>query len=275
MKQYQYESPSLDGFVQRIVVLSQKGYYYFLNGTIPAGRDLIYTDQKLLEKSVAWVTKDQRYLRKQQGKANAHYFRHDRDWAVMLTDGAHPMRRENQKERLLDLRNEEHPPLYVGGYSIKLRRDGTPEGQRRGKLRAAVRIDDDSYSLLKARFLELCLRRPSGVLAASIYNVPFEPYAPVYRQMTAIVKAMNERRAKANMPEVPLDSVRFMRTLPKHFQEVGDDGVAAYEAELDSAAQGKKERGPGCSGSSSGSPMVLGCFRDVNGLGCLLLLFAL
>ena len=236
MKQYRYECPSLDALVQRVVVLSQKGYVYFIQGELRAGRDPSVTDDKLLVKSNARHTKDQRYVRKRKGKANAHYFRWGRVWVVMLTHGSHPMKESKSKECVRDLRNPDHRPLRAGPYSVKLRRDSTPQGRRTGRFRASVRLSEGAYSELKAELLEIAIHRSAEALAARVFALPLQPYGPVYRQMLAVVKAVNVRRKGAGYAPVPLSCVRFRRDLPKHFVETDMDGLGALERELGRAA---------------------------------------
>lgn len=236
MEQYRYECPSVEALVQRAVVLAQKGYVYFLQGELRAGRDPFATDEKLLEKSNARHTKDQRYIRKRKGKANAHYFRWDRLWVVMMTEGIHPMRERRAKERLLDLRNPDHAPLRLGAYSVKLRRDSTPQGRASGRYRASVRLTERAYLELKAELVDIALHRSAEKLAARVFRLPYQPYGPVYRQILAIVKAVNVRRKGGGYKAVPLSCVRFRRDLPKHFVERDGDGLRALEGEMGRAA---------------------------------------
>ena len=231
--------------MQRAVVLAQKGYVYFLQGELRPGRDAGPTDRKLIEKSEAWATKDQRYVRKRGGRANAHYFRWDRIWVLMLTDGVHPMKERRAKERLRDLRNKDHSPLLVGQYSLKLRRDSTPEGRAAGRFRASVRLNDRAYLALKSELLELSTRRSAETLAAKVFGLPHQPYAPVYRQILAIVKAMNARRKTAGYSPLPLSCVRFRRDLPRHFVEEKGDGLDSLASEMERAERGKWEQAQG------------------------------
>lgn len=232
MEQYRYECPSVDALVQRAVVLAQKGYVYFLQGELRAGRDPSVTDEKLLEKADARQTKDQRYTRKRKGKANAHYFRWGRLWVVMMTEGSHPMKERNAKERLLDLRNRDHAPLRLGPYSVKLRLDNTPKGRASGRHRASVRLTERAYSELKTELLEIAMHRSAETLAARVFRLAFQPYGPVYRQILAVVKAVNVQRRGAGYVAVPLSCVRFRRDLPKHFVCRDDGGIEVLDGEV-------------------------------------------
>jgi len=80
---YRYECRTLEGFVQRVVVLAQKGYTHFVQGRVP--------ERKLLEKYDVGHTSRQRYRRKKKGLANVHYVRHGRDWVLLITAGKHEL----------------------------------------------------------------------------------------------------------------------------------------------------------------------------------------
>ena len=142
------------------------------------------------------------------------------------------MKVPNAKECFLDLRKQEHPPLRMGPYALKLRRDSTPEGRASRRLRASVRLCDRVYLELKSELLDVATHRSAEALAARIFRLPYQPYAPVYRQILAIVKAVNVRRNMAGGGEVPLSCVRFRRVLPKHFVQLDEDGIGALEAEI-------------------------------------------
>lgn len=208
---YRYECQALEGFVQRVVVLAQSGYTYFVQGEVPERKLPEAVDLKLLTKYEPAAAASTRYRRKRRGLANVHYVRHGRDWVLLATPGKH---RLFEEERMLSLRDT---PIRVGGYAISLRRDGSEKRGGRFKLRVHVRIDKPEYLGLRDELLELATRRSREYLEARVWDSGFEPYAPVHRQLRAIVRQVNERRRRAGLERLSPSCVRIYRTLPKHF----------------------------------------------------------
>jgi hypothetical protein len=64
---------------------------------------------------------------------------------------------------------------------------------------AHVRIELTTFQELLAYFSGLAIRRSIEQLAAGITRLPFEPYAPVGRQLLTILKRVNERRKAAGL----------------------------------------------------------------------------
>jgi hypothetical protein len=213
--EYRYECETLEGFVQRVVVLSQKGYHHFIAGVVPERKDPGDVDEKLLQKYDVGYSRRQRYRRKRRGLSNVHYFRHGARWVLMATAGEHVLFERGARERVFDLRET---PIRVGPYSISLRRDGSAGRAGVHRVRAHVRLAHEAYVLLRDEFLELAVHRSREDLEARIWNVPYEPFAPVYRQLRAIVWRVNERRKAAGFEPVRLSCIRFSRRLPKHFE---------------------------------------------------------
>lgn len=210
---YRYECRTLEGFVQRVVVLAQSGYRYFVQGEVPERRRPEEVDRKLLEKYEPTASSSTRYRRKGRGLANVQYVRHGRDWVLLVTPGKH---KAFEKERLFALRET---PIRVGGYSISLRKDGAAKKAGEDRLRVHVRIDKPDYLALRDELLELAVVRPKEYLEARIWDSGFEPYRPVCGQLHAIVIQLNALRKAAGLERLSSRCVRFKRTPPKHFDE--------------------------------------------------------
>ena len=214
MSEYRYECASLEGFVQRVVVLAQKGYTRFVQGRIAEGKDAARVDEKLLAKYDIRKTRRQRSYRRSLGFANVQYVRFERDFVLMVTYGDHRIGWPESNESLRDLRRT---PIRAGGYAISLRPDGSVLRKGAHRLRCHVRMDGPVYRELKGYFVAEALRRSKDQIAAEIWSLPYEPYRPVYRQLAAIVWAVNERRKTAGLERVPLSCVRRHRRQPAHF----------------------------------------------------------
>ena len=83
MEAYRYECESVEGFVQRAVVLAQRGYRYFVQGEAPERKPPAAVDERLLTKYDLRKTRRQRAYRKACGRPNGHYFRNERTWVLM------------------------------------------------------------------------------------------------------------------------------------------------------------------------------------------------
>jgi hypothetical protein len=215
MEEYRYECGSVAGFIQRVVVLSQRGYRYFVEGEIREGRAPEEVDAKLLAKYDLRLTRRQRAYRKAQGLSNGHYVRFDRNWVLLATSPRFFLE-VDRNERPRDLRES---PIRAHGYSVSLRRDGSARTRGEVRRRASVRLDEATTAELRAYFEELSIHRSRERLAAEFWRISseWEAYAPVHRQFRAMLWRANERRREAGFDRVPLSCIRIHRRLPKHF----------------------------------------------------------
>ncbi len=86
--------------------------------------------------------------------------------------------------------------ILVENYSISRRLGGHD-----GKLHSHVQVDWKHYKELKAMFLGLACK--TNRVTAMFYEFPFEPYAPVRRQLSAIRNAVNRKRRSHGLSEIP------------------------------------------------------------------------
>ena len=212
---YRFEAKTVGGFVQQVAVnCVAHGYWWYVTGTIPAGKDPAVADQKLSEKYRTWASSGERARRKQAGWANVRYLRHDRFFVLMATegkqrffaqlpDGESELDSLSREQRIRDIRRQ---PLRFEGYSISFRNN-----------HASVRIQMEEYRRLKAYFLDLAVRRRVDSLTKEFWRVPFESYAPVRNQMRCILRAVNRERKTAGFEPVPLEAVRYKRRVYRPF----------------------------------------------------------
>jgi hypothetical protein len=80
------------------------------------------------------------------------------------------------------------------------------------KWHAHVRIDDDTYRVLKDRFLDLAMHRSAETLASEFARIPFARYAPIRRQLLNILRAVNERRKQQSFDPIPHSALKLRRT---------------------------------------------------------------
>ena len=83
-----------------------------------------------------------------------------------------------------------------------------------------------NYKELKAHLVELALRRSAQKLEREFWNLPFEPYAPVRRQVVTIWKLVNEKRKVAGLPPLSQDCLRLRRKICRAFESVQEPEAA-------------------------------------------------
>lgn len=222
-EEYRYECATLEGFLQRIVVLSQHGYRFFVQGRVPPRKEPEQVDEKILGKYELRKTRRQRAYRREQGLPNGHYFRHEADWVLMATDRRF-IRAVDRNECISDL---QVTPIRVRDYSISLRRDGSMKQKGEHRLRASVRIDRPAYLELRAHLLGLALHRSKERMEHEIWRCSsaYEAYAPVQRQFRAILARVNETRKRSGFERVPSSCIRIYRRHPRHF-DCDDQGAS-------------------------------------------------
>jgi hypothetical protein len=200
---YRCVATSLAGFVQQIAVsYVANGYYFYVLGRVPQGKDPRAVDAKLVARYGIDCSKYVRARRKQAGRANLHYIRYQEAFVLLATHGEHAFfARESGQVR--DARRE---PLKVVGYAI---------GVRAG--RVSVRIERGEYRDLRAYFRGLATRRPAAALAEELAALPYEPYAPVRRQLLGLLGLVNRARKEAGLDGVPLSCLRLRRRIVPAF----------------------------------------------------------
>lgn len=214
--QYRAEAKSLVGFIQQIACCYLRhGYWFYVTGYIPPQKDAAAVDRKLIEKYGIAVSESTRARRKQLGRANLQYVRHERTFVILATHGEHEFFRV-EAQAIRDIR---HTPLKYGGYAISYRRGGrTRDGRPDGRFHAHVEIERRRYLELKAWFLELALHRRAETLALAFYRLPYEPYAATRRQYLNIHRAVNAIRRQAGFRPVPIEAVPLRRRIVRPFE---------------------------------------------------------
>ena len=230
---YRSEVISVPGFVQQIACsYLRHGYWWYVTGRIPAGKNAAAIDRKLVEKYCIGMSESTRARRKQLGHANLQYLRHDRFFTILATKGQHRFF-EEEAEGIQDIRRI---PLRFAGYSVSYRRGGrTREGKLDQRWHAHVEIERSRYLELKAHFLNLAMHRSPEKLAMAFYELPFEPYAPLRRQLLNLLRAVNLVRKQAGYRPVPVEVIPLRRRIVKPYGESGPIDVTEIrheEAEL-------------------------------------------
>lgn len=204
---YRCEATSVAGFVQQLAVAYvQHGHWFYVTGEIPEQKDTRTVDAKLIERYGLDISKWARARAKSQGRASVQYIRHGRFFVLIATKGKHEFFEREWKFR--DIRRN---PIQYAGYSISYRRGA----DRRWHV--SVRIAADAYLRLKDYFVDQAIHRSAENLAVSLRQVPFEPYAPIRRQLLNVLRAVNRIRMAPGYEAVPSSSLRLRRKPLKPF----------------------------------------------------------
>lgn len=220
---YKYEVTSVTGFLQRVAThLLPKGYYFFVQGTLSVGKDPLALDAKFLAKYDVAKSEGARRWRKQQGLGNVQYVRYQNHWILLATHGDHPIR-EGEGDNLKDVRR---CPIRIGDYALYVKRgnylkkDAREEAAKPdGRWRVRVVIAREPYRELCAYLLSIACHRQADTLAEELYSLPYEPYAPIRKQLLKLLRLINAKRQAAGYSKIPPTCLRFKRQIVRAFEE--------------------------------------------------------
>ncbi len=217
------EVRSVNALVKQIAVHTLRwGYWWYVSGIIPDHKDPTITDREFTKKYAANLPESTRYRRKQQGLANTRYYRLGNRFFLFSTKGESPFFCERERPNIRCVRKPPrdweqqtgytglfpYAPLRVGGYTISYKPGGlTTEGEVDPKWHSHVELHPKAYKELKATFLELATRRSVKQLGMMFYEIEYEPYKPLLRQLYKIHKEVNEKRGRSG----------FKQQVPKEF----------------------------------------------------------
>lgn len=202
---YRCEAKTVEGFVQQLAVAYiAHGCWFHVAGRIPAAKDPAAVDRKLIERYGIDVSKWARARRKRAGLANMHYLRHGHLFVLLATHGEHRFFADEAGV----VRDARRTPIRCFGYSVSSRGG-----------HAHVRIGADEYKRFKASMLDLAPHRSTEELEGRLHSVPFEPYAPVRRQLLNIWRAVNRVRRTAGLQPLRIECLRLRRRIVRPFDE--------------------------------------------------------
>lgn len=218
--EYRWEATSITGFVQILACnYLPHGYWFYVSGRVPEGKPPHVADQKLMEKYQVALSRGQRARRKQAGVANLHYLRFDRDWLLLATQGHHHFFLE-EADRVRDVRKY---PIRFAGYSLTvkkgeyLQKRADEAAQADGRYRVRVQIAREQLRVIKPHLVDLCVRRSPEWLAYELWNLPFEPYAPIRKQLLGLLRIINAKRHAAGQERLSPQVLRYQRMIVKPF----------------------------------------------------------
>ncbi len=218
---YQHEVACVHALVQQLATsLLPNGYWFYKSGYVRDGVPIEAVDRKIIEKYGIAISPSSRTRRKAAGFANLHYLRvkGERTFLILATYGKHRFLEEESGIR--DIRRD---PLIVDGYSVTYKQGGFLRKVSGGEAipdpgwHSRVQISRKRYTELKAEYLDMALRYSADAVGRRIYQIGYEPYAPVRQQLLNLLRLVNNKRKTAGMEAVAPTVIRYERRILKVF----------------------------------------------------------
>jgi len=90
---------------------------------------------------------------------------------------------------------------------------GAPDSQ----WHSHVAIDREWYALYQASYRDAALRESTKQLVLRFFHFPFEPYAPIRRQMFNLLRMVNSVRHQAGQGAIPFSVIPLRRRIVRPF----------------------------------------------------------
>ena len=229
----EYIATSRQGFIQQIVSgWVRNGYYFYVHGKLRENKNPKEFDQKVTTRYPVVMKPGRRFSRKQRGVINVAYVRYKQHWIMLATPGYH----EETKEGFWDWRATEAgnirncmrgQPIKLLGYSISYVRGGyvlnlakkNPDGppERDYRYRVRVQISREAMVVLKAYLLGNATSHSEAWLSDQFWYVPYEPYAPVRKQLLELLRQVNAVRSAVGKSKLPSRVIRTRQRRVKVF----------------------------------------------------------
>ena len=209
-QEYRCVAQNVPGFVAQLVRYVASGHYFYVRVLLPEHKDATAIDAKLLARYDADRKRWQRKRRRLKQNAGVHYIRCRRVAVLMVTKGRHETFYADHGSNISDIRRT---ALKVYGYSIRFNTNAN---------KVSVRLDEQTQSKAKAHLETIAAwdsYRDVAKLEREFMRLPYQPYAPVYRQLITIAKSVNRIRRKRGFDPIDLSCVRTKKRLVKVFME--------------------------------------------------------
>jgi hypothetical protein len=198
---YRYEATSVAGFIQQLAVgYLCRGYYFYVVGEIPEGKDPAKTDAKIIERYAIAKSKFTRSRERRKGVAGMQYLRYRRYFVIIATKGNHQFFREEAKS----IRDVREAPIQFEGHSI-----GFVENH--GKGHPSVRIAREQFAHLKEHYSRIAVHQSAQSLLSDLEKLPYQRFAPVRSQILLLLRIVNRAREKAGLSRIVVPQERLKR----------------------------------------------------------------
>ena len=173
-------------------------YNYFVTGSIPEGKSPERVDVKLAALYDCEACRTSRQRRRRSGLANALYFRCERVWLLMATEGRGEIK---DSERLSDARRA---ALTLFGHSLKIVSGSV-----------VIRVNPEAWAWVKAETLKEVYIRDAHVLEAKLRGrlreVGLVPFKGTIEQQRQLLDLLNHKRHLAGLPKLRKSCLIYRR----------------------------------------------------------------
>ena len=228
--EYRCVATSVAGFLQQLASgYLPHGYWFYVSGMVPTGKDPRDVDRKLIDKYGIGISRQSRARRKAMGIANVHYLRFQHYFVLLATHGHHPFYDDEEKS----IRDVRRVPIKFAGHAISVKPGGYLRKAgadcptvRDPKHRVHIQIGQRQYQELTAYFLDLARRRSGDYVAGQLRRLPYEPYAPVRQQLLNLLRRMNRIREAIGRDAIGVEAIRLRRRIVRPYEplESGPQG---------------------------------------------------
>src|SRR3954471_5069430 len=144
------EAATVEGFVQQLAVAYvARGYYFYVTGIVPEGKDPARVDAKLCARYGVGLSRWAKARRRAAGRASHAYLRFRRFFVLLATHGESPFFAEEVRA----VRDARRTPIRFSGYAVS---------HRGGHVH--VRIDRPVYLGLKAYLVGIAPHRDEAAM---------------------------------------------------------------------------------------------------------------
>jgi hypothetical protein len=177
---YQYLAKSPRALVQYIACNAMpKGYYYYSTAYIPADKDPLLVDAKMIMTYETHLPKWTISRRKKAGIASVKYLRCGRLILLIATKGKSPFFQREAFDTVWRRR------LVIGGYSLTA-------NEKTGKV--SVRLHLETQRRIKRYILEWAWKQSKAWWEEWLRDFPFLPFDGVRDDLFALIRFLNANR---------------------------------------------------------------------------------
>ncbi|MDJ0591895.1 MAG: hypothetical protein QNJ72_18190 [Pleurocapsa sp. MO_226.B13] len=185
-----YEVKTLGQFLSKVVLYMRYGYVHYAVREIPATKDIVEVDQKILAAYSITFHRTTRAIRRKKGLANVMYIRFQYTFILLATYGIH-----EAFDNIVSF-DFHATPLHFRGYSL---------GIKQGKPRLI--IAPTRYRAIRSQLQEIALHNQSKVTAYFQRISPFR-FAGINQQKWKLFLEVNRRRKQAGSVRIEWDEAK-------------------------------------------------------------------
>lgn len=198
-----YLCTSFEGFLQYVAVhLLPYGFRYYVLGEIPAKKDPLAVDVKLIGRYYCDVGRSMRHKLKKRGLTPVRYLRWERTFLLITTEGNHGVFLSEKKVK--DVRKQ---PIIVGGVSM-----------RHVNGHSHVRLTRTRFMEMKAELEAIACHRSDWFWANYFWNFPYPQYSPIVKQAFWLLNAINRKRAAGGLETIHWQIIKLKRAPVRCFE---------------------------------------------------------